>query len=153
MSHAIERDDDDDDDERRDFPELSDPRVPQIIHHCIEGKDYTEIAVILGIDPRTLWNLRRKYGIDRLLEQYIDEALLAARSGYVRATQKAFQRLLEMLDSKDSNDRKFAIARLLDLATKRGDDPAPKLGARAARRLSSAELAERARELAQKRKR
>lgn len=107
----------------RNLLESTDPRIPRIVQLCLAGKDWSEIAAALGTTERTVWALRQRYKVEDYVRYVNANAICAAQTAYVTSGKKTFQRLVELLDSGDTNDQKFAIHEVLAFMAKRGDGP------------------------------
>src|SRR5512143_586316 len=154
VSEVVENDDD----VCRKLPEISDARVTKIVQYLLEGRDYSEIAAALNVSVRWVWDQRRRYNLDEYMARINADAMQAAANGYIALAKGTVQELRKMLKSHDKDDRKWAVEqfsrmqarrdRLAELAGGDGDGPPPPPPDQPARRLSNAELTERARVLA-----
>ncbi len=107
----------------RNLLESADPRVPRIVQLCLQGKDWAEIAADLGTTERTVWALRQRYKVEDYVRYVNANAISAAQTAYVTSGKKTFQRLVQLLDSDNRDDQKFAIREVLTFMAKRGDGP------------------------------
>lgn len=131
------------------LPEITEPRLVEIVQYRLDGKTWDEISGLLKIATKTLWNWRQAHSIDELIEQIANDSLESVRRKHIKNARKTAARIGDLLDSDDREDWKWAIDRMLifPLAAKAhggGSDAADKI-----REAATDELLDRARKLRQ----
>lgn len=138
------------------LPDTSDPRVGKLLQYLLAGRDYGDCARLLKVSVRTVWTLREKHQLDEYIARLNTDALSAAATGYVMATKLVFQEIVRAGKSRKQEDRRWAVEQYSRIAKTGGDrsqqsihghgQPQPAAPPhQPARRLSNADLIERAR--------
>ena len=152
MEAAINDAADKPDDDSRDLPDFPDPRAGRIVQLCLEGCTYEQIAATLRCDIKTVYNLRREYDLDPLVEHLAIEAGHATIRAYIAMRRKAFMKAAQLLEHEDPGVALGAIKEALQYVAKREPGPGDKQPQDGPQRERSRdELVRRAREAAAKR--
>lgn len=100
---------DDDEDSGRRLPDLSEPKLVEIVHLVEEGKTWDQIAALVKIAPRTIYRWRHEYQIDAIIAQRAADMLRATQQQRVRLVRKASEVLDQWLHGSDVELQQYAI--------------------------------------------
>ena len=125
-------------------PDLTDPRVPKIVHLAEQGLTWDEIAHELKCGAKTIWRLRQEWQIEAIIAQRNIDALQATQQERIALARESGKILREWLKSGDPDLQRFAIDRVYPKAGNVHGEapmlPAPGARKQAGRELSPAEL-------------